>query len=299
MLVPTRRSLLNEMWRARWAYAFLAVPILILTVFWFGPIVYSFVLSFLRYRPAGSLWVGLDNFRQTFSDYRFGMGLRNTIKYTIGVVGVGLAVSLVMSALIYRLRSQKLQVFFKGAYYLPGVASAAVVSLVWLWLFEPTFGLLNYLLGLVGLGPVLWLANAKMALPSIMLMSLAGGQGASVVLLTAAMGGVPPEIYEAASIDGADERRQFRSVTIPLIMPTILYLLIICTINGFQLFTEIYMMTNGGPGNATATIVYNIYRLAFDNFDFGRASAQAVILFLILAAISYVQYRGFGREVEY
>ncbi|NPV09823.1 MAG: sugar ABC transporter permease [Anaerolineae bacterium] len=297
---PSRTDgLLAEMYRNRWAYVFLAVPVLVLTVFWLGPIIYSFVLAFLRYRPQGSEWVGLANFRATLSDYRFGLGLRNTLVYTVGVVGLGLVLSLGMSAMIFRLKSTKLQVFFKAAYYLPSVASAAVMSLVWLWLYEPAFGLLNYILTRVGLQPVLWLANPRTALPSLMLMSLAGGQGASVVLLTAAMGSVPPELYEAASIDGASEKRQFFSVTLPLVVPTILYLVIMGTINGFQVFTNVYMMTNGGPGNATTTVVYNIYRWAFDSFNFGRASAEAVFLFLILVVVSYAQYRGLGREVEY
>lgn len=294
-----RRGLLAEMYRSRWAYVFLFVPVLVLSVFWVGPIVYSFVLSFLRYRPQGSEWVGLANFSSTLADYRFALGLRNTVAYTVGVVGLGLILSLAMSAMIYRLKSSKLQVFFKGAYYLPGVASAAVMSLVWLWLYEPAFGLLNYVIGRLGLEPVLWLANPRTALPSLMLMALAGGQGASVVLLTAAMGSVPPDLYEAASMDGAGEGRQFFSLTLPLVIPTILYLVIMGTIEGFQVFTSVYMMTNGGPGNATTTIVYNIYRWAFDSFNFGRASAEAVFLFAILALISYLQYRGLGQEVEY
>jgi multiple sugar transport system permease protein len=200
--------------------------------------------------------------------------------------------------LIFRLPTRG-QTFFKAAFYLPGVTSIAVLALIWKWLFNPVIGLFNVLLGAFGLPAQQWLGSPDLALPSLMFMALAAGHGAGIVLLTAAMGSIPPELYDAARIDGARERDELRYVTLPLLRPTLLYLLIIGTIGSLQLFGPVYLMTGGGPDHGTTTAVYYIYEQAFEEFQFGYASAMALVFMLILVGISFFQYRAFSADLEY
>ena len=166
---------------------------------------------------------------------------------------VGVVLSLVLSTLIYRLPTIA-QIVFKSAYYLPVVTSGVVLSLIWLYLYDPAFGLLNYLLGRIGVAPILWLANPKTSLLSLVIMFHASHWGASIILLTASMGGIPQDLYEAARIDGASLFRQTLSITLPLLKPAITYVAITGTIASLQIFTEIFLMTSGGPNLATTNL---------------------------------------------
>ncbi|HOI36793.1 MAG TPA: sugar ABC transporter permease, partial [Bacillota bacterium] len=206
--------------------------------------------------------------------------------------------ALIISALIFPL-AKPIQTFFKGAFYLPHVTSSVIISMVWLWIFNPPFGLLNYIMELLGFAPHAWLGDVRTALLSIILMQVVMGGGSSIVLITAAMGSIPYHLYEAAYLDGATKTQAFFKVTIPLLRPTILYLLVTGTISSFQVFTNVYLMTQGGPQFSTMTLVYLIYDTAFKQFRFGLASAQAVVLFAIVFALAIVQFRFLGQEVEY
>jgi multiple sugar transport system permease protein len=287
-------------YRERWAYLFLAAPLLLFAVFRLVPILITLALGFMDYVPGGAAaWVGGENYAYVWRDDLFWKALRNTFLYTLGVVPLGLAVALLLSWLIFRLKSGTWQVIFKSAFYLPGVASGAILALVWLWMFNPAYGLLNWLCSLVGLGPFRWTGDARSALPSLVLMALAGGHGAAVVLLTAAMGSIPETYYEAARLDGAKAWAEFRSITLPLLRPTLLYLVVTSTIASFQVFTQVLLMTGGGPYYATTTWVHLIYTDAFEFFDFGKAAAEATLLFVGLALVAVVQYRFLSTDVEY
>lgn len=301
---PARRGLAESAHRFLrqhgWSYFFAAPSMLFLLVFWIYPVLRSLMLGFadLNLRTGEATFVGLANFEESFASPVFWIALRNTAVYTLVVVPLALIATVILSVLIFRLPSGG-QTFFKSAFYLPGVTSIAVLALIWKWLFNPVIGLLNYLLSLVGVPPQQWLGNPDLALPSLMFMALAGGQGAGVVLLTAAMSSIPQELYHAARIDGANSRAELWYVTLPLLRPTLLYLLIIATIGSFQLFGPVYLMTSGGPDHATTTIVYYIYDQAFEQFQFGYASAMALIFMLILVAISFLQYQALSGDVEY
>jgi len=284
--------------RERWAYYFLALPAGLLVLFGFFPVVFSFFLSMAIYAPDGIRWVGIRNYIDAFTDWLFHHSLWVTAIYVVGVVPVGLCIALCLSGLITSL-SSRLQTFFKSAFYLPAVASGVILSLVWIWIFNPTFGLLNYLVSFLGISAQTWLGNPNQALFSLILMSWVGGHGAAIVLLCAAIGGIPDSYYEAAKMDGCGPVRTFFLITIPLVKPTILYLLVMGTIQSFQVFSQIYIMTEGGPYHATTTIGYLIYATAFERFDFGKASAEAVVLFLITGLIAFVQYRWLATDVEY
>jgi multiple sugar transport system permease protein len=191
------------------------------------------------------------------------------------------------------------QSLFRGAFYLPYVTSIIVISLVWIYIFQPEYGFLNWLLGLFGIPRVLWLQDPNIALWSLILSTILVVPGTGVVLYSASIGSIPRELYEAAEVEGASAVQKWWRITVPLLKPTTLYLMVIYTIAGFQVFERVYIMTGGGPINRTTTIVQLIYMTAFSDFNFGRASAQALVLFAIIAIFSFVQFRFLSTDVEY
>ena len=289
---------MRRLYKDRWGYAFIAPSFVLFAVFFLVPVVWGGYLSLLDYQVFNKEWVGLQNYKEIVHDSVFWLSLRNTALYTLGIVPLWLGKALIISALIFPL-AKPIQTFFKGAFYLPHVTSSVIISMVWLWIFNPPFGLLNYIMELLGFAPHAWLGDVRTALLSIILMQVVMGGGSSIVLITAAMGSIPYHLYEAAYLDGATKTQAFFKVTIPLLRPTILYLLVTGTISSFQVFTNVYLMTQGGPQFSTMTLVYLIYDTAFKQFRFGLASAQAVVLFAIVFALAIVQFRFLGQEVEY
>jgi multiple sugar transport system permease protein len=281
-----------------WGYFFVFPSLLMFLIFSLYPMLDSIVLSFQRLRLTGRQWVGLQNYTRLLDETAFFTILTNTFLYALLIVPVGVLLALTMSVLIFRLPTAA-QTFFKSAFYLPVVTSGLVLSMVWLYLYDPAFGLLNYLLGLVGVEPVLWLADPTFSLLSIVIMYHASHWGGSIILLTASMGGIPRELYEAAAIEGASILRQVVSITVPLLKPVITYVSILGTIASLQIFTEIFVMTRGGPNYATTNLVFSIYEYGFIRFDFGRASAVAVILLVITVGLAVVQFRLLRTNVEY
>ena len=201
--------------------------------------------------------------------------------YAAITVGLGTAISLGLAAAIFPLGSRS-QAFMKGALYLPTVVSAVVVTMVWAWIYNPPYGVLNWILSLFGAEPVAWLGTSTTALPALMVMALATGRGLGVLLITASMATIPEEVYEAARLDGAGRWSLFRRITFPLIKPVVFYLVVISTIEAANILTPVWVLTRGGPGGATSTIAFEIYRTAFSSFDLGLAAAQSMILLLIL-----------------
>ncbi len=281
-----------------WGYFFIFPSLLAFLIFSLYPMLDSIILSFQRLRLTGREWVGIQNYLRLLDEPAFFRILSNTFLYAVLIVPFGVLLSLTMAALIFRLPSTA-QTFYKSAFYLPVVTSGVVLSVVWLYLYDPAFGLLNYLLGMVGIEPVLWLADPTFSLLSIVIMYHASHWGGSIILLTASMGGIPKELYEAASIEGASILRQVISITVPLLKPALTYVSILGTIASLQIFTEIFVMTRGGPNFATTNLVFSIYEYGFIRFDFGRASAVAIILLVVTIALAIVQFRVMRTNVEY
>lgn len=282
--------------RDPWAYAFILPSFVFFAVFFLFPVVWGIVMSFRYYTLVGSEWVGFDNYRYIFTDDPlFWRSLRNTAYYAAGVVPLWLGKALLISLLIFPFR-KSIQTFFKAAFYLPHVTSAVIISMIWLWIFNPPFGLLNYILGTRDFA---WLGNTVTAMPALILMQVIMGGGSSIVLISAALGSIPSDYYEAAELDGATPWQQAVRITLPLLKPTLLYLVVMGTISSFQVFTNIYLMTKGGPQFSTVTIVYLIYETAFRIYDFGAASAMAVILFIIIFLFGLAQFKWLGTDVEY
>lgn len=284
--------------KKKWAYVFIAPDILLFLCFVLVPVARSFILAFQEFRLAGNIWVGLDNFKYVLTDPVFGAAMRNTALYTLVMVPQNIIVALILASILRHL-SERAQTLFRAAYYLPGVASAVVISMVWKWIYDPNFGLFNFLLSKVGLGPYPWLTSPRTSLFSIMLMGILAAPGGFIILYLAAMKKIPRELYEVADIDGATPIRKWWNITLPLLKPTTLYLAIVSTIGSFQIFTAAYVMTQGGPGYSTTTVVYLIYNTAFRDFEFGLASAQAIILFLVIVAVSIFNFRRFSTDIQY
>ena len=284
----------------KWGYIFIAPLLIDFAIFTAYMVVRAVTMSFQEISLGKTTWVGLTHFIKIVQNDLFWNAMKNTVVYTIGVVPGGILVALLLSELIFR-RSERAQVFFKSAYYLPGVVSSVVLAIVWTWIFQPFYGLLNYATSLFGAAPNNWLGNPDTAMISLIVMSIVGGTGGSVVLLTAAMGGIPTDLYDAAKIDGASEWVRFWRITTPLLRPTLLYLFVLGFIGNFQVFDQIYVMTQGGPGfpGATETVGYLIYSTAFTSLQLGPAAAQSMLLFLFILAFSFIQFRVFASEVEY
>jgi len=291
-------SIWTRIKKDRWAYIFLLPSFVFFAAFFLFPVVWSIILSFLDYQIWGVNFAGLDNYREILADRIFWVSLRNNFFYALGVVPLWLGKALIISALIFPFR-KSIQTFFKAAFYLPHVTSSVIISMIWLWIYNPPFGLLNYILSLFGHEGIAWLGNTKTALPALIAQTVIMGGGSSIVLISAAMNGIPSHLYEAAELDGASPIVTYLRITLPLLKPTILYLMVMGTISSFQVFTQVYMMTKGGPQFATTTIVYLIFERAFLNFQFGPASAMAVVLFGIIFCFALIQFKWLGEEIEY
>jgi multiple sugar transport system permease protein len=207
-------------------------------------------------------------------------------------------VGLILASLIQPL-SHNLRTFFRAAYYLPAVTSALIVGMTWAYIFNGQWGFANYIFRLIGLAPMRWLSDPDIALGSVTLSAMLTIPATAVVLYSAAMGGIPREFYEAAELDGATGIGKWWHITVPLIKSTTLYLVVLYTIASFEVFERIYIMVPSGVGNSTQTIVTQIYNNGFKDFNFGVASAQAFVLFLIIASIAVLQFRFLQSDVEY
>jgi multiple sugar transport system permease protein len=284
-----------------WGYAFVLPSMLTFTIFVLIPVVWSFLISLQEYRLRGdSKWVGFANYVEAFTTQSgvFVTALGNTLYYTVLTVTANIFVALILASLIQPLNKYA-QTFFRAAYYLPAVTSAVIIAMVWRWMYNTQWGFLNFLLSLVGLGPVRWLSDPNIALSSITLSTILTVPATGVVLFSAAMSGIPKDFYEAAELDGAGPIRKWWNITLPLIKSTSLYLVVLYTIASFEVFEKVFVMVPSGVGNSTQTIVTQIYQNGFQQFRYGVAAAQAFILFLIIASVAVVQFRLLRSDVEY
>jgi multiple sugar transport system permease protein len=299
----------------RTAYLFLAPGLALFFVFVLVPVVAAFYLSFCRYDIIHSPnWIGLANYQRIGKDVAnhgvFYLSLRNTAQYAVGTIPLGMALALALGLLVNAgLRGVSI---YRTTYYLPVVTSLVAISMVWMWLYDPNYGLLNYLLELISrvasavmqrhisLPPQTWLANPKQAMPAIVLMSIWRGLGYNMVIYLAGLQGIPEHLYEAARLDGATPWQRFKAITWPLLKPTTAFIFVVSVIGASQVFAQVYVMTNGGPNNATTTIVHQIFQNAFSFMKMGYASAMAFVLFGIIFVLSLVNLRLLrGGEVEY
>ncbi|MFC1563854.1 extracellular solute-binding protein [candidate division KSB1 bacterium] len=279
-------------------YAFLAPSMLVLLVFIFVPVVFSLFLSFHHWNVVSSTkpFVGLENYRDLLRDSMFWSALKNTVVYSLHVP-IGMAISLSIALLLNR-RIKGGNVF-RTLFFLPSISSFVAVALVWKLIYNSQFGLANYIMSFAGITGIKWLEDPATAMISIMLLSIWMGIGYQMVIFLAGLKNIPKEYYEAARTDGANAWYQFRHITFPLLMPTTFFILVTSLIGSFQVFSLIYVMTEGGPLQSTDVAVYHIYKNAWEYLQMGYASAMSWVLFFIIMIITWIQFRFLGKKVEY
>ena len=269
---------------------FLGIPLLWMLVFVVAPIFVVLFLSFTSYDIISPPeWIGLFNYEDLYYDQLFWKSLVNTLYYTLVTVPLGVVLALLLA--LFLNRGLPFVGLFSTIYYAPVVAPMVAVSLVWVIFYNPTLGLFNYLLSLFDLSAVGWLNSTQWAMPSIILMSIWKGLGYNMVIFLAGLQSIPKEFNEAAQIDGASGTRIFWNITLPLLRPSMVYVVLTSIIASFQVFSQVYVMTNGGPNNSTTTIVHQIYRTAFVHLEMGYASAMALLLFAFLVVLSLLNLR--------
>lgn len=275
--------------RERWFYLLISPWLVGLLLFQLGPIVAAFSLSFMDWPlPQPPQFVGLTHFRTLLTDGLFARTLLNTGYYALGTVPTGIVLGLGLALLVQRpLPGITL---FRTIFFLPVIASGVAMVLLWGWMFNARYGLINELLAQIGIRGPAWLQDARWAMLALIFMSL-WSVGTNMLIYLAALQSVPPELYEAAALDGAGRWRRFRHVTWPLISPVTLYLLIVNVIGSFQVFTPTYILTRGGPDNATLTLPLYIYFNAFSWNNMGYAATLSFVLFLIIILLTLLQFR--------
>ena len=273
-----------------WGIGFLA--------FVLGPVVASFVLSFMDYSVVTPpRFAGLDNYYELFvDDDRFGMSMFNTIYYVVFFVPLHMIVALGLALLL----NQKVRGMpvYRTLYYVPSIVPVVAGAILWVWILQPEWGLINSLLRSVGMEGPLWLASLTWSKPALILMAL-WGSGAAMIICLAGLQGVPQHLYEAAEIDGANRWQRFWNVTMPLLTPTIFFILILGIIGSFQVFTTAYVMTGGGPAESTLFYMLYLYRRAFVYMNMGYASAMAWILFVAILVLTIIQFGMANQWVYY
>ncbi len=283
---------------ALWGVFFIAPQVLGLVVFSLIPVVYAFILSVVEWDGLGAReFIGLQNFRDQFADSDFREALVHTVIYTAIAVPGSVALSLLAALALNNVRGKTI---YRTIFFLPTITSSVAISMVWLWMLNGDFGLINvFLREQFALDPPNWLVNTTWVIPAVALVAIWAGLGFNMVIFLAGLQGIPATYLEAAQIDGASKWRQFWNITLPLLSPTTFFVAIISIIASFQVFDMIYVMTGGGPGNASTTMVFHIYELAFVNFTFGLSAAAAVVLFAIIMLVTLFQFWGQRRWVHY
>jgi multiple sugar transport system permease protein len=295
---PRPRSYRRRLRESVTAYAFVAPSLFGVAAFLLLPVVIVAVLSFFDWELLSTPeFVGLENYRKLLSDEGIGHSLLVTIGYVLLSIPVQTVLALLLALLLnQRVRGVKM---FRALFVVPWMATPVVLGLVWSWVFDPADGSLNEFLALFGVAGPNWLSSTTFALPAVAAVQVWQYSGYNMLFFLAGLQSIPQDYYEAAGLDGASRVRQFFAITLPLLRPTMFFVLVTNVIGSFQVFDTVFVMTNGGPSGSTEVINYTIYQTAFQRFEFGYASTIAMLLFLIILAVTMAQVRYFNRSTTY
>lgn len=279
-----------------YGYLFILPAFLIIGIFSLYPIINGLFLSFCSWDGLGEVkFNGIENYIAMCSDEVFGTALLNTLIFVVGTVPAIVVLSLLFAYLLnQKIVGKKL---FRSIYFLPSVTSGVAIAMIWKWIFNDTTGLLNSFLYFLGLDPVNWITSSQFSLLSVMIMSVWKSLGTNIIIMLAALQGVPRDLYEAAGMDTKSGFQKLIHITVPMISPTIFLIMVMSVINAFQAFDQVLALTAGGPGNSSMVVVLYIYNQAFKNFNMGYASTLAYALFLIILAVTVIQWYGKKRWV--
>lgn len=285
-------------------YIFIAPALISLAVWWIWPIIYSIYLSLTRwdFMSPTKNWVGLENYIKIATHREFHRVLWNTVYFSIGSVILAVILGLILALIL----NQKLRgtSFYRALIFSPWITPTVAAALVWLWIYNRDLGILNNILSLFGVHRIDWIGSGQgafrlWAMPSIIFFTVWKTAGYNMVYFLAGLTTIPVELYEAAEIDGAGNLQKFRYVTLPMLSPMTFFIMVVSLIGAFNAFDQIRVLTQGGPGDATRTIVYYLYQNAFEFFEVGYGSAVAIILLLLLLLLTFVQFRVASRWVHY
>lgn len=276
----------REAW---WGYFFIAPAFIFVIGFTFLPVLGAFGISLTSWDMVGPMkWAGLANYQKVFSDPVAQKTLVNTFVYTFASVPIGMALALLLAVLL----NQKLRglSWFRTAYYLPVVSSTVAISVIFVWVLDPTYGLLNRALAVIGIAPPPWLTSPQWAMPAVILVTIWRSLGFNMILFLAALQEIPEDLHDAAKIDGANGPQKYRHVVIPLISPAIFFVTITSIISSFQSFDLVYNMTEGGPARSTYLIGFYIWEQAFKYLNMGYGASLAFVLFFFILMLTLVQW---------
>jgi multiple sugar transport system permease protein len=272
-------------------------PAVIHLSWWIGiPVIATLVLAVTDYDVlAGTIrWVGLDNFRDIFADPQWPEAIWHTAVYTFFTVPVAMIIAVLAAVAVNQpIRGRA---FYRTAYFLPQVTATVAIAMVWAWMFEPRIGLFNALLSAVGVNGPAWLSDSVWAMPAVILMGIWKGIGVKMLIYLAALQGISPDLYEAAALDGAAATRRFWHITVPMLRPATFFVVVVSMIDALQVFDQVYVLTDGGPANATTVMTYQIYSTAFRQFHLSTAAAQSVVLLVFLLTLTLISRRITGRD---
>jgi len=282
----------------KYLFFFLTPSIIFLFLFQLLPIAYSLILSFSKWNiRAPAEFVGIDNYIELFQDKQFWSSVMHTFQYILMYVPLVIVGGMILALLLSK--KIRCQTFFKTSFFIPVISSWVAVSLIWKGLFNPKFGYINQILSWIGIQGPAWLYDPKWAMPVIVFTSVWKDIGFIMVILLGGLNNIPNHLYEASLIDGATPWKQFWKITLPLLTPTLFFALMITLINSFQIFDQVWIMTNGGPAGATSVIVEQIYRNAFSYSRMGYAAAMSWVLFGLIFTISFFQNKYQKKWVFY
>lgn len=291
--------------RQFWAWTFMSPTLLLFFVFAVIPMFLALLLAFMDYMPArgfwGSPWVGLRNFHDIFGNVlmrgRVLRAFKNTLLFTVIFVPVNIIASMVIATLIFSV-GERARNFYRSAFYLPTVTSAIIFAMIWRWLYDYNFGLLNWALSWFGVAKINWLGDPRWSMFAVILAAIGAGPGGNILIYLAGLARVPTECIEAARVDGANAVQRWWHVTLPLLRPITLYLVVLNTIGSFQVFELVFTLTSGGPAGSSTVLVYEIYNLAFANGYYGQAGALSLLLLLIVTTFAVLQFKIFRTDLE-
>lgn len=268
------------------AYLFILPNYLIFIIFLLIPIIWTIVMSFTDYNLISYEFVGWDNYLTLFKDKVFIQAFKNTLVYSIFTIPLAMGIGLLLALALNK--KCRFKSFFRTIFYMPNVLSVVAISMAWLYMFDGNAGIINRILALFGIGKVQWLTNSSHALLSVCFVGIWFTAGYNMVIFLSGLQSIPEYLYEAAGIDGANAFQKFKNITLPMLSPTTFFIFVMACINSFQVFGQIYILTAGGPSNATTTLAHQVYKNGFELYKMGYASAEAVILMLMILTITVI-----------
>ncbi len=285
--------------QGRSAILFLSPTLLVFSAFILFPVLFSFYLSFHKWNMFSQerAFVGLENYTRVLQSAEFWSVLKNTAVYTLGTVPLNMVFALLVAYFLHKKVFGKK--FLRTAFFTPVIISAVAAAVIWRWIYEPNFGLLNYFLSWFGLPSVNWLNDPTAAMSALIIMGVWKTFGVNMVLFAAGLEAIPQHYYEAAEIDGAGKWSKFWNITLPLLSPTTFFIVVMSIIGSFQVFDIVYVLTSGGPLGTTKVLVFYLYEQAFKFFEMGYASAVAYLLFALIFILTLLQIRFLQRRVHY